>query len=99
MSRIDGPESDGAGSDEQALIGKGKRPLQHPCWGWSRYALCSGDPSTSNLIHSIIKNVDFGKNHLSAKIIVEQTRRATVARNVKRRRRVTPQVTGVVHVT
>jgi hypothetical protein len=63
MSRIDGPESDGAGSDEQALIGKGKRPLQHPCWGWSRYAFCSGDSPTSNLVDSIIKRVDFSAKH------------------------------------
>ena len=67
MSRIDGPESDGAGSDEQALIGKGKRPLQHPCWGWSRYAFCSGDPPTSNLVDSIIKSVDFRQKSSSSR--------------------------------
>lgn len=67
MSRIDGPESDGAGSDEQALIGKGKRPLQHSCWGWSRYAICSGDPPTSNLVESIIKRVDFQQKTSSSK--------------------------------
>src|SRR5690242_3620914 len=67
MSRIDGPESDGAGSDEQVLIGKGERPLQRPCWGWSRYALCSGDPPTSNLVESIIKGVDFRQKSSSSR--------------------------------